>query len=53
MELFKLKDKRLETLLVIGYNPSHANINSDVQSPFKILSLLIRCLDNESIALKN
>jgi hypothetical protein len=32
---------------VIGYNPSHLNINSDVYAPFKILSLLIRCLDNE------
>lgn len=47
IKLFLLKDKTLETLLVIGYNPSHLNINSDVWAPFKILSLLIRCLDNE------
>ncbi|CAD8134500.1 unnamed protein product [Paramecium pentaurelia] len=47
MKLFLLKDKTLENLLVIGYNPSHQNINSDVYAPFKILSLLIRCLDNE------
>ena len=56
MKLFLLKDKTLENLLVIGYNPSHQNINSgkiielnilDVYAPLKILSLLIRCLDNE------
>lgn len=29
--LFMLKDKTLETLLVIGYNPSHQNINSGKQ----------------------
>jgi hypothetical protein len=26
--LFLLKDKRIETLLVIGYNPSHSNVGS-------------------------
>eukprot|EP01017_Pseudomicrothorax_dubius_P030707 TRINITY_DN3852_c0_g2_i2.p1 TRINITY_DN3852_c0_g2~~TRINITY_DN3852_c0_g2_i2.p1 ORF type:complete len:1056 (-),score=282.50 TRINITY_DN3852_c0_g2_i2:43-3210(-) len=45
--LFLLKDKRVETLLVIGYNPSHSNVGSEVCAPFKILSILIRCLDNE------
>ena len=60
MKLFLLKDKTLETLLVIGYNPSHQNINSginnynkiDVYAPLKILSLLIRCLDNEITSLR-
>jgi len=28
MKLFLVKDKTLENLLVIGYNPSHQNINS-------------------------
>jgi hypothetical protein len=33
--------------MVIGYNPSHTNINSEVNAPFKILSLLLRYLENE------
>jgi hypothetical protein len=41
------RDARIETLMVIGYNPSHSNINSEVNAPFKILSLLLRYLDNE------
>ena len=42
-----LNDKRVDNLLVIGFNPSHTNINSDVNAPLKILATLIRCLDNE------
>jgi hypothetical protein len=34
--------------MVIGYNPSHSNINSEVNAPFKILSTLLRFLENES-----
>jgi len=33
--------------MVIGYNPSHANINSEVNAPFKILSSLLRFIENE------
>ena len=44
--LFLLNDKRVDNLLVIGFNPSHTNINSDVNAPLKILATLIRCLDN-------
>jgi hypothetical protein len=33
--------------MVIGYNPSHSNINSEVNAPFKILSTLLRFIDNE------
>lgn len=33
--------------MVIGYNPSHSNINSEVNAPFKILSLMLRYLENE------
>lgn len=47
MRLFQLRDARIETLMVIGYNPSHSNINSEVNAPFKILSLMLRYLDNE------
>jgi hypothetical protein len=47
LKLFALRDPRIETLMVIGYNPSHSNINSEVNAPFKILSLMLRYLDNE------
>jgi len=46
--MFTLKDNRLENLLVVGFNPSHSKLSSEVLAPFKILSTLIRCLDNES-----
>jgi hypothetical protein len=34
--------------MVITYNPSHSNINSEVNAPFKMLSLMLRFLDNET-----
>jgi importin-9 len=43
-----MRDSRIESLMVIGYNPSHSNINSEVNAPFKILSTLLRFIDNES-----
>lgn len=46
-KLFLLRDKRIDNLLVIGFNPSHTNINNDVNAPLKILATLIRCLKNE------
>ncbi|OMJ73886.1 hypothetical protein SteCoe_27335 [Stentor coeruleus] len=46
--LFILKDPGIESLLVVGYNPSHSNVGSEVIAPLKILCTLIRCLDNES-----
>ena len=33
--------------MVIGYNPSHSNVNSEINAPFKILSLMLRYLENE------
>jgi hypothetical protein len=33
--------------MVIGYNPSHTNVNSEVNAPFKILSIMLRYLENE------
>lgn len=33
--------------MVIGYNPSHSNVNSEVNAPFKILSIMLRFLENE------
>ena len=47
-KLFLMRDSRIESLMVIGYNPSHSNINSEVNAPFKILSTLLRFLDNEN-----
>lgn len=47
LKLFTLRDPRIETLMVIGYNPSHSNVNSEVNAPFKILSLMLRYLENE------
>jgi importin-9 len=43
--LFLLQEKTLDSLLVIGFNPSHSNISS-VQAPLKIVSTLVRCLDH-------
>lgn len=34
--------------MVITYNPSHSNINSEVNAPFKMLSLMLRFLENET-----
>jgi hypothetical protein len=48
MTLFTLRDQTIQSLMVIGYNPSHSNINSEVNAPFKILSLLLRFLENET-----
>lgn len=33
--------------MVIGYNPSHSTASVEVNAPCKILSVLIRCLNNE------
>jgi hypothetical protein len=48
LKLFTIRDARIETLMVIGYNPSHSNVNSEVNAPFKILSLMLRYLENET-----
>jgi hypothetical protein len=47
--LFELKDNVVETLMVIGYDPSHSTASIEVNAPFKILSVLIRCLNNQII----
>lgn len=47
VNLMLLRDPRIETLMVIGYNPSHSNVNSEVNAPFKILSTILRFIDNE------
>jgi len=45
--LYEMKNEILETLMVIGYDPSHSTASVEVNAPFKILSVLIRCLNNE------
>jgi hypothetical protein len=47
IQLFTMKDPRIESLMVITYNPSHSNVNSEVNAPFKILCTLLRYIDNE------
>ena len=47
LKLFLLRDPRIEQLMVIGYNPSHSNVNSEVNAPFKMISLMLRYLENE------
>ena len=45
--LYEIKNEIVETLMVIGYDPSHSNASVEINAPFKILSVLIRCLNNE------
>ena len=47
-KMFMMREPTIETLMVIGYNPSHSNINSEVNAPFKMLSLMLRFLENET-----
>lgn len=34
--------------MVVSYNPSHSNVNSEVNAPFKMLSILLRFLEYEN-----
>ena len=45
--LYSMKNSIVESLMVIGYNPSHSTASVEVNAPCKILSVLIRCLNNE------
>ena len=47
MILFQTMHPQLEMLLIIGFDPSHTQRSPEVFTPLKILSTLIRCLDNE------
>lgn len=47
-KMFMMRERTIEQMMVIGYNPSHSNINSEVNAPFKMLSLMLRFLDNET-----
>lgn len=52
IKLLETKNEHIETLMVVGYDPSHKNVNSEVRTPFKILSTLLRMIDNETKAEK-
>lgn len=52
-KLFLSKHNTLEKLLVVHYNPSHANKGNEIHAPLKILSILIRCLNNELLPPEN
>ena len=45
--LYSMKNNIVESLMVIGYNPSHSTASVEVNAPCKILSVLVRCLNNE------
>ena len=48
LRLLLMRDPRIESLMVIGYNPSHSNVNSEVNAPFKMMSLMLRYIENEN-----
>lgn len=35
-------------MMVVGYDPSHKNVNSEVRAPYKILSTILRMIENET-----
>jgi len=45
--LYSMRNHIIESLMVIGYDPSHSTASLEVNAPLKILSTLIRCLKNE------
>lgn len=47
MILFQTMHPQLESLLIVGFDPSHRQNSPEVTTPLKILSTLIRCLENE------
>jgi hypothetical protein len=48
MLLFQSKHQFLNTLLVIGFDPSHRNKSPEIKAPLKILSTLLRAYENEA-----
>jgi hypothetical protein len=47
LKILSLKNEHITSLNVVGYNPSHKNVKSEVNMPFKILSTLLRMIKNE------
>ena len=47
LKIFCLQNETILSQSVVGYNPSHKNVKSEVNAPFKILSTLVRMIKNE------
>lgn len=47
LKLLSIENEHISLLSVVGYNPSHKNVKSEVNAPFKILSTLLRMIKNE------
>jgi len=48
LKLVEAKNEHIDSLMVVGYDPSHKNVNSEVRTPFKILSIILRMIENET-----
>lgn len=48
LKLVEAKNEHIDSLMVVGYDPSHKNVNSEVRTPFKILSTVLRMIENET-----
>lgn len=51
--LYNLKNNIVESLIVVGFDHSDSTASVEVNAPYKILSILIRCLNNEILVEKN
>jgi len=50
IKLLETSNEHIDTIMVVGYDPSHKNVNSEVLTPHKIFSTLIRMVENETKA---
>lgn len=48
IKLLEAKNEHIDTMMVVGYDPSHKNVNSEVKAPYKILSTILRMIENET-----
>lgn len=51
--LYNLKNNIIESLIVVGFDSSESTGCVELNAPLKILSILIRCLNNEILEEKN
>jgi len=47
LKILSLQNENISSQNVVGFNPSHKNVKSEVNAPFKILSTLLRMIKNE------
>jgi len=48
IKLLEAKNEHIDSMMVVGYDPSHKNVNSEVRAPYKILSTILRMIENET-----